>query len=189
MSARGISCISTKQPGGSAIGRKIREILLHKDSEGMTSTCEALLYLADRAQHHAEVIKPALEAGTWVVCDRYQDSTRAYQGAARGIDPMELDRIFHLATDGLKPDLTFLLDLDPEVGLSRARLRLEEDGMSHAEGRFEDEHLLFHQAVRDSFLSFAAEEPDRFVIINANQTPAGVTADIHRVLEERGALV
>jgi len=189
LEARGVTCISTKQPGGSAIGKKIREILLHKDSEGMTSTCEALLYLADRAQHHEEVIMPALKNGTWIVCDRYQDSTRAYQGAARGMDPNELDRIFQLATNGLKPDLTFLLDLDPEVGLLRARKRLAQDGMAHAEGRFEDEHLRFHQAVRKSFLSFAEEEPERFVIIDAKHPREAVTQNIHRVLEERGILV
>ena len=186
LAQNGIDCLATKQPGGTPIGREIRKILLHKDSVGMTPGCEALLYLADRAQHHHEVIEPALAKGTWILSDRYQDSTMAYQGAARGLPQSELDYIFKLVTNNLQPDLTLLLDLDPEAGVGRALARLANDQMSQEEGRFEDEALDFHKAVRASFLEFAAKEPHRYAIINADQKPDEVSSDIQAVLKERG---
>lgn len=178
-------CVWTREPGGTAIGVEIRKILLNKASIGMTSMCEALLYLADRAQHHREVVVPSLSRGAIVVSDRYHDSTRAYQGVARGLPVEELDRIFALVVGNLKPDLTFLLDLSPAAGLRRAQSRLELDDMDQAEGRFESETIAFHQAVRESFLRFAREEPDRFVVIDAEREPTEVADEIRRVVEKK----
>ena len=185
LTSRHISHVTTKQPGGTLIGREIRKILLHKNSTGMTSTCEALLYLADRAQHHTEVIEPNLVRGNWVICDRYQDSTRAYQGAARGLDIRELDHIFSLITGNLQPDLTILLDLDPEQGLARAKQRLTREALDKAEGRFEDESLAFHAAVRRFFLNLAASEPDRFVVVDAGLEPGAIHGEIQRIVQQR----
>ncbi|MDJ0835340.1 MAG: dTMP kinase [Acidobacteriota bacterium] len=188
--AQGIPCLITKQPGGTAIGQKIRKILLDPGHTRMTPVCEALLYLADRAQHHAEVIQPQLAQGIWVVSDRYQDSTVAYQGAARGIGRDDLNNIFRLGTGGLQPDLTILLDLDPEVGLQRARQRNVDEDLVHTEGRFEDEDMAFHYRVRESFLKIAEADPDRFTIIDAGREPDLVAADIrHHVDEWVAALV
>ena len=186
---RSIPFVKTKEPGGTRIGREIRKILLNRDSTGMTSACEALLYLADRAQHHEQVVKPALESGTWIVCDRYQDSTIAYQGGARGLSAVELDRIFRLVTGNLKPDLTLLLDLDPDTGLRRARQRLDSQQMAQAEGRFEDERLEFHETVRRAFLAMAKKEPSRFAVVDADRTPEAVARAIREILEKREGLL
>ena len=182
---RGIPLVETKQPGGTEIGQKIRQILLHTDHKKMTPVCEALLYLADRAQHHVEVISPQLEAGNWVVCDRYQDSTLAYQGAARGLDPQSLDDIFRMATGNLQPDLTLLLDLEPGMGVRRARARNVTEQLTQEEGRFEEEALVFHQEVRRSFLALAEAAPHRFEIIPVDGTADQVFDSIRRVLENR----
>lgn len=184
LAARGLTCLATKQPGGTAIGGKIREILLSPDHHNMAPVCEALLYLADRAQHHAEVIEPALSAGTWVICDRYQDSTVAYQGAARGVGQPQLDAIFNLATGGLKPDVTLLLDLSPETGLARARARNHAEDL-HNEGRFEEEAMAFHTDVRAAFLEMAEKEPDRFIIVNADQSPEAVAVDVAAAMDKK----
>jgi len=185
LSERGIDHVCTKEPGGTVIGSAIRGILLNPDNEDMTPVCEALLYLADRAQHHAAVIAPALAQGKWVICDRYQDSTRAYQGAARGIDRKDLDRLFRLATNSLLPDLTLLLDLEPRVGLARANARNHSLRLTGTEGRFEAERLAFHQEVRRSYLGLAADEPARFAVVDAGQDPADVAARIREVVASR----
>lgn len=175
---RDLAVRTTKEPGGTMIGQAIRAILLNATNTAMSPTCEALLYLADRAQHHAEVVAPALAAGTAVLSDRYHDSTRAYQAAARGLDRRELDRVFAMAANGLEPDLTLLLDLDAQTGLQRARQRNADTAMDQREGRFEAEHLAFHQAVREAFLEMAVAEPDRFQIIDASGDPATVAAAV-----------
>ena len=185
LDGQGMACVRSKEPGGTPIGARIREILLHPAHHGMSPVCEALLYLADRAQHHQEIVKPALSQGRWVVCDRYHDSTLAYQGAARGLAREELNRIFQLATGGLKPDLTFLLDLDPKVGLERAWQRNKTQQLEHTEGRFEAEHLHFHQEVRRCFLEMVEQEPERFVVIDANRTPDLVADEIRMEIRKR----
>ncbi len=181
----GHEVVLTKEPGGTTIGRGIREILLHVDHQHMVPACEALLYLADRAQHHGEVVAPARQRGAWVVCDRYHDSTLAYQGAARGLCAEALNQVFAIATGALKPDLTLLLDMAPELGLARARARNHEEDLSVREGRFEEEALLFHQAVRAAFLELAAAEPERFVIVNAEQPAEAVAAEIRAIVAQR----
>ena len=183
----GRDVLVTKEPGGTSIGQKIRRIILSPDHGHMAPVCEALLYLADRAQHHAEVIVPALSDGRWILCDRYQDSTRAYQGAARGVGRAQLDAIFDLATGGLEPDLTFLLDLSPEEGLARARQRNDNCVHQAAEGRFEEEDLAFHAEVRASFHALAEAEPERFRLIDAARAPAAVAEDVAATLEQWSA--
>ena len=177
--------VVSKEPGGTTIGKHIREILLHVDHDHMAPSCEALLYLADRAQHHAEVIKPALARSAWILCDRYHDSTLAYQGAARGLGAAELNAIFAVATGNLKPHLTLLLDMDPDKGLQRARARNHQEDTAITEGRFEEEHMTFHQQVRAGFLALAAAEPQRFEIIDADRSPEEVATSIRAIITQR----
>jgi len=184
LSRLGHDVLVTKEPGGTSIGQQIRRIILSPDHVHMAPVCEALLYLADRAQHNAEVIEPGLAAGKWIVCDRYQDSTRAYQGAARGVGREHLDAIFALATGGLEPDLTFLLDLSPEAGLARARRRNDNCAHLAAEGRFEEEDLAFHIDVRRSFHSLADAEPERIRLIDAARSPEAVAEAVAATLEQ-----
>lgn len=184
----GLTVVATKQPGGTGIGTQIREILLHADHHNMTPACEAMLYMADRAQHHKEIIQPALEQGSWVVCDRYQDSTLAYQGAARGLDQCQLDAMFGMATNHLFPDLTLLLDMDPAKGLARARARNIEEQSVISEGRFEQEALLFHARVRASYLDLRAEDSQRIVKIEADKPEAEVADSIRQIITSRWSL-
>jgi len=184
LAACGLAVVTTKQPGGTAIGAGIRKILLDPAHHGMAPVCEAMLYLADRAQHHAELIEPSLARGKWVLCDRYHDSTRAYQGVARGVAPEALERMFELATGAHEPDLTLLLDLDAGVGLARALRRNDDEGLG-AEGRFEAERLAFHQAVRRAFLDLAHLHHERFVVIDADQEPEAVAVDVRRAVAAR----
>jgi len=184
----GHTCVVTKEPGGTTIGQKIREILLHSDHSEMVPVCEALLYLADRAQHVQEIIRPNLEEGHWVITDRYHDSTAAYQGAARGLEPETLAGLFQLATGGLKPDLTFLLDIPVDLGLRRANARNMASAQQITEGRFEAETLEFHTRVRNHFLAMARNEPQRFVVVDATMAPERVAEEIAMQLKKRWTL-
>ena len=175
LTKRGVDFLHTREPGGCALGRQIRPLLLDA-SQKVSGRAELFLFLADRAQHVADTIRPALEAGRWVVCDRYADSTIAYQGYGRGMDPEELQRLNDYATDGLWPDITFLLDLPAEVGLGRAQARNYREGLTQSEGRFEAEALAFHQRIREGFLIRAARWPERFRILDATSTPEAIVA-------------
>ncbi|EGW50654.1 thymidylate kinase [Desulfovibrio sp. 6_1_46AFAA] len=186
----GYDPLLTREPGGCALGRSLRPILLDARTRGLSSRAELYLFLADRAQHVAEVIRPALEAGQTVLCDRYADSTLAYQGYGRGLDPEHLLRINDMATGGLMPDLTLLLDLPVHCGLERAGLRNREEGTVLSEGRFDAESLEFHERVRQGYRSLAAEEPERFAIIDAAQPPEDVVLQclsaVEASLRQRG---
>ena len=186
----GYDPLLTREPGGCALGRSLRPILLDARTRGLSSRAELYLFLADRAQHVAEVIRPALEAGQTVLCDRYADSTLAYQGYGRGLDPEHLRRINDMATGGLMPDLTLLLDLPVHCGLERAGLRNREEGTVLSEGRFDAESLEFHERVRQGDRSLAAEEPERFAIIDAAQPPEDVVLQclsaVEASLRQRG---
>lgn len=186
----GYDPLLTREPGGCALGRSLRPILLDARTRGLSSRAELYLFLADRAQHVAEVIRPALEAGQTVLCDRYADSTLAYQGYGRGLDPEHLRRINAMATGGLMPDLTLLLDLPVHCGLERAGLRNREEGTVLSEGRFDAESLEFHERVRQGYRSLAAEEPERFAIIDAAQPPEDVVLQclsaVEASLRQRG---
>ncbi|WP_300787123.1 dTMP kinase [uncultured Desulfovibrio sp.] len=171
---RGYDVLRTREPGGCGLGRALRPILLDARTRSLNMRAELYLFLADRAQHVAEVIRPALEAGQIVLCDRYTDSTLAYQGYGRGLDPEKLRRINEMATGGLVPDLTLLMDLPVGLGLERAGLRNQRQGTVLSEGRFDAESMDFHERVRQGYLALAAEEPCRIACIDAEQRPEDV---------------
>ncbi|MBQ8744438.1 MAG: dTMP kinase [Mailhella sp.] len=175
LAERGVAFLHTREPGGCALGRQIRPLLLDAGQK-VDARAELFLFLADRAQHVADTIRPALERGQWVICDRYADSTIAYQGYGRGMDVEELQRLNDYATDSLWPDITFLLDLPAEVGLGRALARNGREGLTQSEGRFEAEALAFHQRIREGFLARAARWPERFRVLDATKTPEGIVA-------------
>ena len=164
---RGRNVVVTKEPGGTPLADRIRAILLDSRSS-IDPIAEVFLFAASRRQHTMEVIRPALQRGDVVLCDRYADSTLAYQGFGRMIELDRLRMVNRWATDGTEPDLTLLFDLPEEVGLTRARSR---NSVAPAdEGRFEAEDLRFHRRVREGYLSMAKAEPERFVVIDANGT-------------------
>jgi dTMP kinase len=185
LKACGRSLIVTRQPGGCELGRTLRAILLSQQSSTLCDRAELFLYLADRAQHVAESIGPALAAGQVVVCDRYVDSTVAYQGYGRGLDVELLVGLNAVATNGLTPDLTILLDLDPATGLARAVARNDAAGTAVSEGRFEAEHLDFHARVRQGYLALAAACPERFAVIDAAPAPDAVARDVWQAVSAR----
>jgi dTMP kinase len=181
---KGIHCCLTREPGGTDIGRRIRAILLDPRNVNLDPLAELLLYMADRAQHLSQVVKAALAEQRTVLCDRYFDATVAYQGYARGLDLEMITRLHKQAFENLKPDLTFLLDLDPAEGLARAWRQIDAGGRETAETRFEEEKVVFHEKVREGYLSLARQEPARFVVIEAARDEAGVWDLIRSVLTE-----
>ncbi|MCS5713665.1 dTMP kinase [Herbiconiux sp. CPCC 205716] len=171
LSAQGRTVVRTREPGGTDFGTEVREIVLH--SRGfITPRAEALLYAADRAQHIATKVRPALERGEVVVQDRYLDSSVAYQGAGRVLDAEEVRDLSLWAVEGLLPDLTILLDLDETA--ARARL----DGADKPFDRLEAEKGEFHARVRAAFLALAEREPDRFLVVDASADPETIAASI-----------
>ncbi len=178
LAARGVKSILTREPGGTAIGKRIRAVVLDPEHAGMAPETELLLYMADRAEHIQTVIRPALADGTSVLCDRFFDATIVYQGAARGLSAEWTGRLHDLLFAGLKPDLTLLLDLAPEAGLARARRQLEQGVRASGEGRFEAESMDFHQRVRAGYLALARQDPERFRVIDAGRDEAQVRRDI-----------
>lgn len=161
----------TRQPGGTRIGESIRKIVLSPKNTGLDPRAEALLYAADRAQHVAEVIQPALDADRVCLCDRYSDSTTAYQGAGRAMDDADIQWLHRFAIQGCMPDLTLLLDLPEKEGLARAAQTGKLD-------RMESEAIDFHRRVRDGFLQIAANEPERVKIIDATPNADAVAEAI-----------
>jgi dTMP kinase len=184
LSERGKPCLSTREPGGTSVGKLLRKVLLETGKQRITPATELFLYLADRAQHIHEVIIPALEQGRIVLCDRHTDSTLAYQGYGRGIDLELLRRLNDMASQGIKPDLTLLLDCPVEIGLSRTAQRRSQIGAGQGEDRFEREKLEFHERVRTGFLELARAEPDRFRIINAAGSSQAVAEAIKNIIDE-----
>ena len=182
LAKRGIPFLRTREPGGCALGRQIRPLLLDA-AQKVDARAELFLFLADRAQHVADTIRPALARGEWVICDRYADSTIAYQGYGRGMDVELLQSLNDCATGGLWPDITFLLDLPAEVGLSRALARNGREGLTQSEGRFEAEALAFHQRIREGFLARAARWPERFRVLDASQSPEDIAAQAEKHLQ------
>lgn len=164
--ARGVSTLMTLEPGGTEIGRTIRQVLLDSRNRNLVPLAELMLYAADRAQHVEEVIRPALSQGKWVLCDRFSDATVAYQGAARGQDPSLINLLNERVSGGMRPDLTLLLDCPVEVGLERAlaRNRVAPHG---GQDRFEREDLEFHGKVRAGYAALARQDPRRFALIDA----------------------
>jgi dTMP kinase len=165
--ALGHECVVTKEPGGTRIGEKIRSILLDPENLGIHPLTELLLYSADRVQHLQELILPMKEKGKTVVCDRFYDSTTVYQGVSRGLDMKMVEAVHHLVLGGVKPDLTFVLDLPAETGLARAWKEINSGNRPDKETRFEKEKLIFHEKVRSGYLELARKEPDRFIVVDA----------------------
>ena len=180
---KGHDCVITREPGGTRIGEKIRAILLDPMSKDMDPLAELLLYTADRAQHIKEYILPLLSDGKMVLCDRYYDATMAYQGFARGLDIGLIEKMHKLLFENLKPDITLLLDLPPEIGLARAWKQIETGTRTGEETRFEEETLSFHKKVRSGYLELARLEPERFRIIDASKDEHGVREEIIKILD------
>lgn len=178
ISERGINCLMTREPGGTSLGERIRELLLSVSEETLDVTAELLLVFAARAQHVERVIKPALSQGIWVLCDRFTDATFAYQGAGRGIEFAAIDTLQTLVQKSLRPDLTLILDLDPKIGMQRAEKRAALD-------RFEQEQLEFFERVRAGYLDIAANEPARCAVIDAAQPLELVKAALIKTVSER----
>jgi dTMP kinase len=174
-SDRGYEVVVTREPGATPIGKHLRELLLNPDNDGLSPRAEALLYAADRAEHVASVIRPALARGAVVISDRYVDSSLAYQGAGRDLSVGEVERLSSFATSGLRPDLTVLLDLRVEDGLARTSLR------DAAPDRLEQESLEFHQRVRAAFRELANTAPDRYLVVDASLT----AESIHQLIVNR----
>lgn len=171
----GINFISTCEPGGTDIGSAIRRILLDSKNFSLVPLAELLLYAADRAQHAQELILPKLESGVTVLSDRYTDATVAFQGYGRGFDLDLINNLNRLAAGGLKPDLTILLDLEPEQAQLRARKRRAEGAPAEDESRLDNEAIDFHRRVRRGYLELARQEPERIKLIPAEGTIEAVS--------------
>jgi dTMP kinase len=184
---RGHDCVVTKEPGGTKIGGKIRSILLDPENVGIHPLAELLLYCADRIQHVQELILPMIAMGKTVICDRFYDSTTVYQGVSRGLDMKMIDDVHHLVLGEFKPDITFVLDLPPEIGLARAWKEIHSGLRLNSETRFEKEKTIFHEKVRQGYLDLASNEPMRFVVIDAsgdeNHVKEKILAELGRRLK------
>lgn len=179
--ARGLTVLTTREPGGTPTGELVREILQHERAgEPLADRAEVMLFCASRAQLVARVVRPALERGEWVLCDRFADSTLAYQGYGRGFDLGDLRRLNAFAIGGTLPDVTALMDVPVEVGLRRVHARSADSGQSA--DRIEREALAFHQRMRDGYLAMAAQEPARWVRIDTQPEPAVVAAALWQAL-------
>lgn len=175
----GPETLLTQEPGGTEVGRLIRGLLLDHGPHTIAPAAEVLLFFADRAQHVAELVRPALQKGRSVVCDRYTDSSLAYQGYGRGLDRALILGVARLATDGLQPDLTILLDVPVEVGLARAGRRGPQD-------RLECEVREFHDRVRAGYLEMAQAEPKRWVLVDGEGSADEVAERISAAADARG---
>lgn len=180
---QGRSCVVTREPGGTSLGKLIRQVLLEVSDHEIASSTELFLYLADRAQHVNEIIRPALAAGKIVLCDRFTDSTLAYQGYGRGIDLKLLGQFNDVADGAVRPDLTILLDCPVTVGLGRTNQRPSVEGQPR-EDRFERETIDFHEKIRAGFLAMARAEPARFRVIDTTRAAAEVTREIQRIADQ-----
>jgi dTMP kinase len=172
----GVNLIVTREPGGTELGEEIRELLLRHREDGMHPDTELLLMFAARAEHLRRKIQPALAAGQWVLSDRFTDATYAYQGGGRALDLERIAILEDWTQGALRPDVTFLLDLDPEVGLARAANRAALD-------RFEQEDLAFFQRVRNAYQQRVEEQPERFRVVDASQPLEEVQADLQAYLD------
>ena len=179
---RGYSCITTREPGGTAVGARIRGILLDPENRNLDPRAELLLYVADRIQHIKTVIEPHLGERRVVLCDRFFDATLVYQGYARGLDTGLIRDLHRLVCNDLAPDLTLLFDLDPRVGLARAWHQIDNGGRTDMESRFELETLAFHEKVRSGYLELARSDPWRFRVIDAARERDDVTRAVETVL-------
>lgn len=178
LSDAGHDVVLTREPGGTATGEAIREIVLNANNHQISDITELLLIFSARAQHLTEIIRPALDTGKTVLCDRFTDATYAYQGGGRGINRDKIQQLEDYVQEGLKPDLTLLFDAPVEIGMARAKNRSEAD-------RFESETLQFFEKIRTAYLAIAAAEPDRVYTIDADRSLEQVQQDIVSLLKEK----
>ncbi len=183
LQSRGMVVVRTREPGGTPIADRIRAVLLDATNQALTPLGELLLYAAARAQHVAEKVRPALERGEIVLCDRFADSTWAYQGFARGLGVELVTQVNTLATGGLEPDLTLLYDLPVEIGLARARARADRLPQDQREDRFEREQLDFHRRLREGYLRLAEMHRNRFRVLDAASDEESVWQATRAVLD------
>jgi dTMP kinase len=176
LAERGIAVLQTREPGGTPLAEAIRRTLLSTDGEHPVEMAELLLVFAARAQHLAKVIEPALAAGQWVICDRFTDATYAYQGAARGLSADLIAQLETLVQGERRPDAVVVMDLSPEVGMTRAKQRGELD-------RFEREKPAFYSQVRNAYLARAQADPDRYQVIDAEQNLESVRQALSKLVE------
>jgi dTMP kinase len=181
--AAGRAVTTTFEPGGTEVGVAIRKILLDRTVAAPAPMAELLLYFANRAQNVEEVIRPALHQGHIVLCDRFTDSTRAYQGAGRGLDLAVIDELDRIACRGLQPDITLVIDIPLEVSLERARVRNK--GSGSRETRMDDQSAAFHQHVREAFHQMVRAEPERFIMIDGDAAVESVQARMQEALAGR----
>jgi dTMP kinase len=182
LTQKGFPCRVTREPGGGPIGEKIRKILLNPEHREMSPLTELLLYEASRAQHVIEVVKPLLEKGMVVLCDRFSDASIAYQGYGRKLDLKWVERLNRLSSQGIKPDITFLLDCPSDVGLKRA-LQRNQMLKKEKEERFEREKIQFHHRVRKGYLSIAKKEPHRVKVIDTREGEEKVFERIRQIVD------
>ena len=182
LQAAGREVVATREPGGSPGAESIRELVLKGSADRWSPVTETLLMYAARRDHVERIIRPALERGAWVVCDRFADSTRAYQGAAGGVDPAFIAAMETYVLEHTRPDLTLIFDMPVDVGLQRAHER------AGSEMRFESKGLAFHERLREGFLAIARAEPDRCAIVDASGTLDDVEAAVWAAIESRLAV-
>jgi len=184
LDAHDVDYIRTREPGGTPLGVEIRQLLFSHPELTVTPLAEAFLFQADRAQHFATVIEPALDAGTLVISDRCLDSSIAYQGVARGVGPECIERLSLLATQGRVPDLTILLDLEPTQVQVRTAIVHDQSGRRKVPSRFDRESEQFHRSLRGAFLALAKAHPERIKVIDAGQPIECVHEQIVRLVEQ-----
>jgi dTMP kinase len=184
LSDRGADPIVTREPGGTPIGVQIRSLLLSNESREISPEAETILYASDRAEHVRKVIRPGLAAARLVLCDRYVDSTLAFQGYGRGLDLSFVEELNRIATGGLKPDLTILLDVDPVIARSRLDARAAPGSNKQPTDRFDDEAHDFHSRVRAGYLALAAGDPGRIRIVDTSVGADEAHANVVRVIRE-----
>ena len=173
---RGFEVLRTREPGGTPMAEQIRQLLLDHDQENLPAIAELLLFFASRSLHLSNTIIPSLQQGKWVVCDRFTDASRAYQGSGRGLDLDRIERLAEWVQEGVEPDMTLLLDAPAEIGMERAAARGEGD-------RMDNEELAFYQRVRAGYLTLADMHPDRFAVVDASRPLADVQVSIEAELE------
>tara|TARA_B100001778_G_scaffold331820_1_gene336941 strand:+ start:418 stop:1038 length:621 start_codon:yes stop_codon:yes gene_type:complete len=177
ITSSGYDVVKTREPGGTAIGEQIREILLNKNNDKLTDDTELLLIFAARAQHLSEIILPNLTSNKIILCDRFIDASYAYQGAGRGIEQSKINLLENWVMPDIKPDLTFLLDLDPKIAFERTNKRSDAD-------RFESEDIHFFEKIRQYYLERAENEPERFRVINSELSLEDVQEQIKNILKD-----
>ena len=178
LAGRGIEVVRTREPGGTGLGERLRDLLVRETALDISAHSELMLVFAARRQHLEERILPALESGRWVISDRFTDATYAYQGAGRGIDADRIEKLEQWVQEGLTPDLTLVLDLPPEAGMARSGRR------GGATDRFEDEAMAFKRAVRECYLDRAARYADRMRVVDAGGSVAAVQQEISNLLQD-----